>query len=53
VAALVNGYQCHALEYDCVYEPGVILPTAPLLAALMTTVDELVAVVHASGCSPS
>ena len=49
VAALVNGYQCHALEYDCVYEPGVILPTAPLLAALMTKVDELVA----AGRSPS
>lgn len=43
VAALINGYQCHALEYDCVYEPGVILPTAPLLAALMTKVEELVA----------
>lgn len=34
VAALINGYQCHALEFDCVYEPGVILPTAPILAAI-------------------
>ena len=48
-AALVNGYQCHALEYDCVYEPGVILPTAPMFAALVTKVDELVA----QGRSPS
>lgn len=43
VAALVNGYQCHALEYDCVYEPGVILPTPPIFAALMTKVEELTA----------
>lgn len=43
VAALANGYQCHALEYDCVYEPGVILPTPPIFAALMTKVQELAA----------
>ena len=43
VAALVNGYQCHALEYDCVYEPGVILPTPPIFGALMAKVDELTA----------
>jgi aconitate decarboxylase len=43
VAALINGYQCHALEYDCVYEPGVILPTPPLMAALMTKVEQLLA----------
>jgi aconitate decarboxylase len=41
VAALINGYQCHALEYDCVYEPGVILPTPPIFGALMAKVDEL------------
>lgn len=40
-AALVNGYQCHALEYDCVYEPGVILPAAPVFAALMAQADLL------------
>ncbi len=34
VAAMINGYQCHALEYDCVYEPGVILPASPILAAI-------------------
>ncbi|MBO9514769.1 MAG: MmgE/PrpD family protein [Variovorax sp.] len=40
-AALLNGYQCHALEYDCVYEPGVILPTAPVFAALMAQAEVL------------
>lgn len=43
VAAMVNGYQCHALEYDCVYEPGVILPTPPLFAALLTKAEEMAA----------
>ena len=41
VAAMVNGYQLHALEYDCVYEPGVILPTPPLFAALLGKVEAL------------
>jgi len=41
VAALVNGYQCHALEYDCVYEPGVILPTPPIFAALIARAETL------------
>ena len=41
VAALVNGYQCHALEYDCVYEPGVVLPAPPILAALMVHAERL------------
>lgn len=43
VAAMINGYQCHALEYDCVYEPGVILPAAPILSALHTKLVELAA----------
>ena len=43
VAAMINGYQCHALEYDCVYEPGVILPTPPILSALHTKLIELAA----------
>jgi 2-methylcitrate dehydratase PrpD len=34
-AALVNAYQIHAQEFDCVYEPGVILPMAPLVAAVL------------------
>lgn len=42
-AALVNGYQCHALEYDCVYEPGVILPAAPIFSALMVQAERLAA----------
>lgn len=43
VAALANGYQCHALEYDCVYEPGVILPTPPIFAALLAKAEQLAA----------
>jgi aconitate decarboxylase len=43
VAALVNGYQCHALEYDCVFEPGVILPAAPIFAALTARAEALAA----------
>lgn len=49
VAALLNGYQCHALEYDCVYEPGVVLPTAPIFAALMARAEQLAA----AGACPS
>ena len=41
LAALINGYQCHALEYDCVFEPGVILPTPPIMAALHAKIFEL------------
>lgn len=40
-AALLNGYQCHALEYDCVYEPGVVLPAAPILSALLAHAEVL------------
>lgn len=43
VAAMINGYQCHALEYDCVYEPGVILPTPPIMSALHAKLCELTA----------
>lgn len=43
VAALANGYQCHALEYDCVYEPGVILPAAPIFAVLTAKAEQLAA----------
>lgn len=43
VAALANGYQCHALEYDCVYEPGVILPTPAIFAGLMAKAEQLTA----------
>ena len=43
VAALLNGYQCHALEYDCVYEPGVVLPTPPIFSALMVQAERMAA----------
>lgn len=49
LAAMVNGFQCHALEYDCVYEPGVILPTPPIMAAMHAKVVELTA----AGRAPS
>ena len=41
VAALLNGYQCHALEYDSVYEPGVVLPTPPIFSALMLQAERM------------
>lgn len=34
-AAIVNGYQIHALEWDCVHEPAVVHPMATLLPALI------------------
>ena len=34
-AALVNGYQTHGLEFDCVHEGAVLHPMATLLAAVM------------------
>lgn len=34
-AAVVNGYQIHALEFDCVHEPAVVHPMATLFSALL------------------
>lgn len=34
-AALVNGYQIHCLEYDCVHEGAVLHPMATIIAAVM------------------
>jgi 2-methylcitrate dehydratase PrpD len=34
-AAIVNGYQIHALEFDCVHEPAVVHPMATLFSALL------------------
>ena len=34
-AALANGYQIHALEWDCVHEPAVVHPMATLIPALI------------------
>ncbi len=34
-AAVVNAYQIHCLEYDCVHEPAVLHPMATLLGAVL------------------
>lgn len=34
-AALINGYQIHALEWDCVHEPAVVHPMATLIPSLL------------------
>ncbi|WP_188074564.1 MmgE/PrpD family protein [Pusillimonas sp. ANT_WB101] len=41
VAVLANAYQCHALEFDCVYEEGVVIPAAPIFSALMFKAEQL------------
>ena len=33
-AAYVNGFQIHAMEYDCVHEPAVVHPMATIFAAI-------------------
>lgn len=38
-AAIVNAYQIHCLEYDCVHEDAVIHPFATILGALAAEVD--------------
>jgi 2-methylcitrate dehydratase PrpD len=38
-AALINGYQIHALEYDCVHEPAVVHPMATLFSAVMAQAE--------------
>jgi aconitate decarboxylase len=40
-AALVNSYQIHCLEYDCVHEGAVLHPMTPLVAAVMADVQQL------------
>lgn len=34
-AAILNAYQIHALEFDCVHEPAVVHPMATLFSALL------------------
>ena len=34
-AAVVNGYQIHGLEFDCVHEGAVVHPMATVMAALL------------------
>ncbi len=38
-AALVNAYQIHCLEYDCVHEGAVLHPMATILSAVMAWVE--------------
>ncbi len=38
-AAIVNAYQIHCLEYDCVHEGAVVHPMATVLSALMAYVE--------------
>ncbi len=40
-AALVNSYQTHCLEYDCVHEAAVLHPMTPLVAAVMADAHQL------------
>ena len=42
-AALVNGYRIHSQEFDCVFEPGVIIPMGPLVAAILAHVERKIA----------
>jgi len=42
-AALVNGYRIHSQEFDCVFEPGVIIPLGPLVAAILAHVERRIA----------
>jgi 2-methylcitrate dehydratase PrpD len=38
-AAVVNGYQIHGLEFDCVHEGAVVHPMATIIAALLAEVE--------------
>lgn len=38
-AAIVNAYQIHCLEFDCVHEGAVLHPMATILAAVMAWVE--------------
>ena len=38
-AAVVNAYQIHALEWDCVHEPAVVHPMATLFSALVAAAE--------------
>ncbi len=40
-AALVNAYQIHCLEYDCVHETAVLHPLTPLVAAMLADAERL------------
>lgn len=38
-AAIVNAYQIHCLEFDCVHEPAVLHPMATILSAVMAWLE--------------
>jgi 2-methylcitrate dehydratase PrpD len=38
-AALVNAYQIHCLEFDCVHEGGVLHPMSSLMSALLADIE--------------
>ncbi len=38
-AAVVNAYQIHALEWDCVHEPAVVHPMATLFSAVVAAAE--------------
>jgi 2-methylcitrate dehydratase PrpD len=40
-AALVNGVQLAARDFDPIYEPGVLLPYAPIVAAALATAEHV------------
>ena len=42
-AAVVNAYQIHCLEYDCVHEGAVLHPMATILAAVLAWVERAAA----------
>jgi len=39
-AAYLNGFQIHAMEYDCVHEPAVVHPMATIFAAIAAQADQ-------------
>ena len=39
-AAMVNGYQIHSQEFDCVHMPAVVHPMAVILSALMAAAEQ-------------
>ena len=38
-AAIINAYQIHCLEFDCVHEGGVLHPMSTIMAAAMAEID--------------
>ena len=47
-AAMLNGYQIHNAEFDCVHEAAVIHPVTVCLAAVMAHADRNLSLIHIS-----